>query len=200
MGDKNKSDNSFFAMISRMKYIERWALMRNSLRENVCEHSLETAVIAHALAVIGNCMLDKDYDAEHIAMLALYHDCTEIITGDMPTPVKYANDELKEAYKAIEDSAAHRLLEMLPEDLRAEYESYFLPEQITPEEYRYVKAADKLSALIKCIEEEKTGNQEFRSAKQATYESLQQMNMPEVTVFCEVFLPEYYKTLDELEH
>ena len=116
------------------------------------------------------------------------------------TPVKYANDELKEAYKAIEDSAAHRLLEMLPEDLRAEYESYFLPEQITPEEYRYVKAADKLSALIKCIEEEKTGNQEFCSAKQATYESLQQMNMPEVTVFCEVFLPEYYKTLDELEH
>lgn len=130
----------------------------------------------------------------------MYHDCTEIITGDMPTPVKYANDELKEAYKAIEDSAAHRLLEMLPEDLRAEYESYFLPEQITPEEYRYVKAADKLSALIKCIEEEKTGNQEFRSAKQATYESLQQMNMPEVTVFCEAFLPEYYKTLDELEH
>ena len=118
----------------------------------------------------------------------------------MPTPVKYANDELKEAYKAIEDSAAQRLLEMLPEDLRAEYESYFLPEQITPEEYRYVKAADKLSALIKCIEEEKTGNQEFRSAKQATYESLQQMNMPEVTVFCEAFLPEYYKTLDELEH
>ena len=176
----------FFAMMARMKYIERWALMRNSVSENICEHSLEVAMLAHGLGIIGRKRFGKDL--------------SEIITGDMPTPVKYANDELKEAYKAIEDSAAHRLLEMLPEDLRAEYESYFLPEQITPEEYRYVKAADKLSALIKCIEEEKTGNQEFRSAKQATYESLQQMNMPEVTVFCEVFLPEYYKTLDELEH
>ena len=170
----------FFAMMARMKYIERWALMRNSVSENICEHSLEVAMLAHGLGIIGRKQFGKDLSPERLAM--------------------YANDELKEAYKAIEDSAAHRLLEMLPEDLRAEYESYFLPEQITPEEYRYVKAADKLSALIKCIEEEKTGNQEFRSAKQATYESLQQMNMPEVTVFCEVFLPEYYKTLDELEH
>ena len=177
----------FFAMMARMKYIERWALMRNSVSENICEHSLEVAMLAHGLGIIGRKRFGKDLSPERLAMLGMYHDCTEIITGDMPTPVKYANDELKEAYKAIEDSAAHRLLEMLPED-------------ITPEEYRYVKAADKLSALIKCIEEEKTGNQEFRSAKQATYESLQQMNMPEVTVFCEVFLPEYYKTLDELEH
>ena len=193
-------NNSFYALVLRMKHIDRCGLMRNTFSDNLAEHSLDTAILAHALCLIGNEYFGKSLDAERCAVLALFHDAGEIITGDMPTPVKYANDELKEAYKAIEDSAAHRLLEMLPEDLRAEYESYFLPEQITPEEDRYVIAADKLSALIKCIEEEKTGNQEFRSAKQATYESLQQMNMPEVTVFCEVFLPEYYKTLDELEH
>ena len=111
-----KNDNSFFAMLSRMKYIGRWALMRNSLRENVSEHSLETAVVAHALAVIGNCRLGRDYDVEHIALLAMYHDCTEIITGDMPTPVKYYNTEIKDAYKELEVNAAKNLLSRLPED------------------------------------------------------------------------------------
>ena len=124
-----KNDNSFFAMLSRMKYIERWALMRNSLRENVSEHSLETAVVAHALAIIGNCRLGMDYDIEHIALLAMYHDCTEIITGDMPTPVKYYNTEIKDAYKEIEVNAAKNLLSRLPEDMALEYEKYLLPKE-----------------------------------------------------------------------
>ena len=188
----------FFAMMARMKYIERWALMRNSVSGEYMRTFAGSCYVLHGFRDYRPETVWKGSFAGTSCNVRDVSRCT-VITG-MPTPVKYANDELKEAYKAIEDSASHRLLEMLPEDLRAEYESYFLPEQITPEEYRYVKAADKLSALIKCIEEEKTGNQEFRSAKQATYESLQQMNMPEVTVFCEVFLPEYYKTLDELEH
>lgn len=197
MGDKNKSDNSFFAMISRMKYIERWALMRNSLRENVCEHSLETAVLAHALAVIGNCMLDKDYDAEHIAMLALYHDCTEIITGDMPTPVKYYNDDIKDAYKEIEETAARNLLDRLPDDMVPEYEKYLLPKD-DASVMILVKAADKISALIKCIEEEKTGNREFNHAKESTYKAIKKLGCDEADIFCKKFVPEYEKTLDEL--
>lgn len=197
MSDKNKSDNSFFAMISRMKYIERWALMRNSLRENVCEHSLETAVIAHALAVIGNCMLDKDYDAEHIAMLALYHDCTEIITGDMPTPVKYYNADIKDAYKEIEETAARNLLDRLPADMVPEYEKYLLPKDDTSVMI-LVKAADKISALIKCIEEEKTGNREFNHAKESTYKAIKNLGCDEADIFCKKFVPEYEKTLDEL--
>ena len=197
MGDKNKSDNSFFAMISRMKYIERWALMRNSLRENVCEHSLETAVIAHALAIIGNCMLDKDYDAEHIAMLALYHDCTEIITGDMPTPVKYYNADIKDAYKEIEETAARNLLDRLPDDMVSEYEKYLLPKDDVSVMI-LVKAADKISALIKCIEEEKTGNREFNHAKESTYKAIKNFGCDEADIFCEKFVPEYEKTLDEL--
>ena len=197
MGDKNKSDNSFFAMISRMKYIERWALMRNSLRENVCEHSLETAVIAHALAVIGNRMLDKDYDAEHIAMLALYHDCTEIITGDMPTPVKYYNADIKDAYKEIEETAARNLLDRLPDDMVSEYEKYLLPKDDVSV-MKLVKAADKISALIKCIEEEKTGNREFNHAKESTYKAIKNLGCDEADIFCKKFVPEYEKTLDEL--
>ena len=156
-----KNDNSFFAMLSRMKYIERWALMRNSLRENVSEHSLETAVVAHALAIIGNCRLGMDYDIEYIALLAMYHDCTEIITGDMPTPVKYYNTEIKDAYKEIEVNAAKNLLSRLPEDMALEYEKYLLPKE-DASVMKLIKAADKISALIKCIEEEKTGRSEER--------------------------------------
>lgn len=192
-----KNDNSFFAMISRMKYIERWALMRNSIRENVCEHSLETAVIAHALAVIGNSRLGMEYDVEHIAMLALYHDCTEIITGDMPTPVKYYNADIKDAYKEIEENAARNLLGRLPEDMVSEYEKYLLPrEDISI--MKLVKAADKISALIKCIEEEKTGNREFNHAKESTFRAIRELGCKEAGIFCEEFVPEYEKTLDEL--
>ena len=139
-----KNDNSFFAMLSRMKYIERWALMRNSLRENVSEHSLETAVVAHALAIIGNCRLGMDYDIEHIALLAMYHDCTEIITGDMPTPVKYYNTEIKDAYKEIEVNAAKNLLSRLPEDMALEYEKYLLPKE-DASVMKLIMKADSLS-------------------------------------------------------
>lgn len=189
--------NGFFAMMARMKYIERWALMRNSERENISEHSLEVAMLAHGLAVIGCKRLGKTYSPERIALLGMYHDCTEIITGDMPTPVKYRNDEIRDAYKKIEESAAYRLLEMLPGDLREEYQAYLIP--ATDEaEVVLVKAADKLSALIKCMEEEKAGNQEFRSARETTMRSLKQMNCSEADIFCREFLPEYNKTLDEL--
>lgn len=193
-----RSKTGFFAMMARMKYIERWALMRNSVRENISEHSLEVAMLAHGLAVIGCKRFGRQFSPERLALLGMYHDCTEIITGDMPTPVKHGNEELEEAYQAIEASAAKRLLSMLPEDLREEYASYFLPDTMSEEERQLVKAADKLSALIKCIEEEKAGNQEFRSARETTLRSLRAMKLPEVTAFCQDFLPEYEKTLDEL--
>lgn len=192
-----KNDNSFFAMLSRMKYIGRWALMRNSLRENVSEHSLETAVVAHALAVIGNCRLGMDYDVEHIALLAMYHDCTEIITGDMPTPVKYYNADIKDAYKKIEVNAAKNLLSRLPEDMAHEYKKYLLPKE-DASVMKLVKAADKISALIKCIEEEKTGNREFNHAKESTFKAIRELGCREAEIFCEEFVPEYEKTLDEL--
>lgn len=193
-----ESNNGFFAMMARMKYIERWALMRNASAENISEHSMEVAMLAHGLAILGNKRLGKQYSPERVALLGLYHDCTEIITGDMPTPVKYHDPEIRDAYKRIEAGAAKRLLNMLPEDLREEYAAYLLPEAESSEEVFLVKAADKLSALIKCIEEQKAGNQEFRSAKESTLRLIQEMDCPEAVIFCEEFLPEYYKTIDEL--
>ena len=192
------AQNSFFAMMARMKYINRWALMRNSYDENISEHSMEVAMLAHGLAVIGNKRLHKHYDTEHIALLGLYHDCTEIITGDMPTPIKYDNEKIQQAYKEIERSAAYRLLHMLPEDIREEYEPFFLESHMDGESCILVKAADKLSALIKCIEEEKAGNQEFQKAKETIEKSVRDLSCPEADIFCEEFLPIYYKTLDEM--
>lgn len=189
---------SFFAMLARMKYIERWALMRNSEKENISEHSLEVAIITHALALLGNKRLGKDYDAEHAAMLGIYHDCTEIITGDMPTPIKYENPEIQSAYKQIEKTAAFRLLNMLPEELREEYEPYFIPCPQDRELHLLVKAADKISALIKCIQEAKAGNQEFRSAEATIKTSIMELDCQEAELFLEEFLPTYYLTLDEL--
>ena len=190
----------FFAMMSRMKYIERWALMRNSTSENISEHSLEVAMIAHALAVIGKVRFGKDVNPEKAALLGIYHDCTEIITGDMPTPVKYYNKEIKNAYKEIEREAAKHLLSMLPEDMRTYYEEVLLPSGHGEMEElcRYAKAADKLSALIKCIEEEKAGNREFVKAMETVKTSVETYDLPEMQVFLEEFLPGYYKTLDEI--
>lgn len=188
----------FFAMMARMKYIERWALMKNSEVENISEHSMEVAMISHALAVIGNVRFGKNLNAEKAALIGLYHDCTEIITGDMPTPIKYYSEDIEAAFKEIEDRAAGKLLAMLPEDMRGYYGELFFP---SPEEtylWRLKKAADKLSALIKCIKEEKSGNTEFTSAKRTLEKSLQEMRLEEAEVFCEEFLPSYYKTLDEL--
>ena len=186
----------FFAMMARMKYIERWALMRNSVSENICEHSLEVAMLAHGLGIIGRKRFGKDLSPERLAMLGMYHDCTEIITGDMPTPVKYANDELKEAYKAIEDSAAQRLLEMLPEALREIYTPLVMEsdEDLNP----IVKAADKLSAYIKCVEEQKAGNTEFDSAAEQTMQALHAMDRPELEWFLDQCLPAFSKNLDQL--
>lgn len=194
-----KRKDSFFAMLARMKYIERWALMRNSEKENISEHSLEVAMIAHALALLGNRRLGRSYQPEHAAMLGMYHDCTEIITGDMPTPIKYENPEIQAAYKQIEKTAAFRLLNMLPEDLRDEYEPYFIPNPEDRELRLLVKAADKISALIKCIEEAKAGNQEFCSAEASTKKSIAELGCEEADIFVREFLPAYQLTLDELQ-
>lgn len=191
-------DYHFFAMMSRMKYIERWALMRNSNTENISEHSLEVAMIAHALAVISNVRLGNNINAERAALIALYHDSSEIITGDMPTPIKYYNSELKDAFKEVEKVASLRLLDMLPEDLKPSYETLFFKEE--PEEllWKLVKAADKISALIKCIEERKAGNTEFLHAEESIRKTLEHSDLKEVAMFFKDFIPAYEKTLDEL--
>ena len=196
---------SFFATISRMKYIERWALMRSSRPENLSEHSLEVAAIAHVLCTIGNLRYGRHLDADRAAMLGLYHDATEIITGDMPTPVKYHSRLIREAYQDVEEAAAVRLLSLLPDDLRETYREILLPGKspnAQTEEYlrRLVKAADTLSALIKCIEEENAGNREFRTAADTIQDSVAEMaaRLPEVEDFCRDFLPAYGRTLDEL--
>lgn len=185
-------------MMSRMKYIERWALMRNSITENISEHSLDVSILVHALAIIGNERLGKELNAEKAALIGIYHDATEIITGDMPTPIKYFNESIQGAFKAVEQVAAQRLLTMLPEDIRKSYEAIFFPQEEDANLWKLVKAADKLSALIKCIEERKAGNSEFLSAEKSLREILGQMNMEEIDIFMKEFLPSYDKTLDEL--
>lgn len=191
-------DYSFFAMISRMKLIERWALMRNSISENISEHSLEVSILAHALAIISNERLGNHCNAEKAALIGIYHDATEIITGDMPTPIKYFNENIQGAFKAVENAAAERLLKMLPLDMRKCYESIFFPSEEDAYLWKLVKAADKLSAMIKCVEERKAGNTEFLSAEKSIKEILITMNLVEVDIFMEEFLPAYDKTLDEL--
>lgn len=194
-----KKTYSFGAMLSRMKYIDRWALMRNSTKENISEHSLEVAMIAHLLTVIGRVRFGKDLDADKAALIGIYHDSTEIITGDMPTPIKYYNDEMRDTFKEIEDLAAIQLLAMLPDDIREEYEDLFFAREQDAYLWKLVKAADKISALIKCVEEEKAGNTEFANAKKVTRKSIDAMELEEVAVFFEEFFPAYLKTLDELQ-
>ena len=193
-------DSSFYATISRMKYIDRWALMRNTREENLSEHSLEVAMIAHALCVIGNTRYGKQLNAEHAALIGIYHDASEIITGDMPTPIKYYNQDIKEAFKDIEAAANEKLISKLPEDLREAYRSIFFKEADFAYEWKLVKAADKLSALIKCMEEEKTGNREFVKAREATRATVSKYaeEYPEVADFVRDFIPAFGKTLDEL--
>lgn len=189
---------SFFAMISRMKYIDRWALMRNTQRESLDTHSKDVAVIAHALAVIGNKRLGKSYNPDRAATLGLYHDAHEIITGDMPTPVKYQNDDILEAFKAVEETANEKLLGKLPEDLRDEFSVLLTGAQEEAEMLALIKAADRLSALIKCIDERKAGNTEFSEAEKATLRRIKEMNIPEAEIFLEEFIPSYEKSLDTL--
>lgn len=190
-------ESKFFAVISRMKYINRWSLMRNTINENISEHSLETAFIAHALALLRNRRFGGNVDPERCALLAIFHDTTEIITGDLPTPVKYYNPQIKKAYGEIEENAKKQLLSYLPEDLRDDYEPLFSRTNEEAELWDLVKGADKISALIKCIEEKQMGNSDFTFAEKSTYQAIKALNLPEAEVFLQEFMPSYLLTLDE---
>ena len=186
----------FFAIMSRMKYISRWSLMNNTRTENISEHSLTVALLSHALCIIRNKQCGGHADPERAAVLGLFHDCTEIITGDLPTPIKYSSRSLRKAYADIEAEAARQLLSTLPDYMREEY-APLLEGTEDPELLPLVKAADKLSALIKCIEEEQMGNVEFRKAKEEITKYLSDMDLPEVKIFLRDFLPSYSLSLDE---
>ena len=187
----------FFAYISRMRFIQRWALMRNTAPENVQEHSHQVAVLAHALAVIRNEKFGGTTDPGQVAVAALYHDASEILTGDMPTPIKYDNPDIRTAYKAVEAVAERKLLGLLPEELRGVYAP--LLTEVDPDTARIVKAADKLSAYIKCVEELKAGNLEFREAAAQTRKAVEDYGLPEVDYFLDTFLDSFALTLDELK-
>lgn len=191
-------ESRFYAYISRMKHIFRWSLMKNSQEESLSVHTLDTAVIAHCLGLLRNRRFGGNCDVQRLVMLAMYHDCSEILTGDMPTPIKYYNPEIKEAYKKVEIVANQKLLEMLPEDLRPDYEPLFIHTNEDPELLKLLKAADKISALIKCVEEENSGNREFSKAKISIAESIKEMELPEADTFIKEFLPSYGLTIDEL--
>ena len=194
------TSSHFYAMLSRMKYINRWGLMNNTRQENISEHSQQAAVLTHCLVLIHNKRFGGKLNAERAALLAVFHDSTEIITGDMPTPIKYQNPGIIDAYKQIEEKAADRLVSLLPEDFQEEYEAILKQSGEQDEQLRkFVKAADRYSALIKCIEEMRMGNDEFRMAKETIQKSIDDMGMPETKVFEEEFLPSFYLALDELE-
>ena len=190
-------DSNFFALISRMRYIERWSLMRNSIHENIQEHSHMVAVIAHALGVIRRDVYGIPCDPEACATVALYNDASEILTGDLPTPIKYHDEEIMSAYRRVETIASEKLLVMLPQELQAAFEPVLVGET-QRELHPIVKAADKLSAYIKCIEERKAGNNEFLNAEKQTLAAIHAYNLPEAEYFIEHFIPAFEKTLDEL--
>ncbi len=188
----------FFAFLARMQYINRWGLMRNTQSENIKEHSLDVAMLAHALVVIGNTFFNGKLDPNLAAMYAVFHDASEIFTGDMPTPVKYFNPDFKKSFHQLEDRARKKLLAMLPPELSAVYEPLFFFEEHDEQYKPLIKAADKIAALIKCIEEEKSGNIEFKRAGDEHLENLHNSPMPEVIYFLDHFLPGYRLSLDEL--
>ena len=187
----------FFAYINRMKYINRWGLMRNTMPENDTEHAAQTAMIAHALAVLANERHGGHYDAGQVMALALYHDASEVITGDMPTPVKHNNPQLKQEYRRLEQIANQRLLSMLPDDLRKAYTPLIAHDE-SSHEWKLVKAADKISAYIKCIEEKKAGNTEFENAAYTIRSSIDRIDLPEVRDFMRECVPGFGMTLDEI--
>lgn len=194
------SQSNFFAILSRMKYVNRWGLMRNSRTESLSDHTLDVVFISHALAVSANTYFGKHLDEGRICTLAAFHDAPEIITGDMPTPVKYINPEMKRVYGRVEQGARETMVNQLPEEMRPVYEAALnagAPQDA--ELMRYVKAADKISALIKCIEEEQSGNRDFEDALKSTEEIIEKdfSDMPEVEFFLKNFLPGYYCTLDK---
>ena len=196
--DKRPIRHDFFAFLARMKYINRWGLMRNTQSENIQEHSLDVAVLAHALVVIRNTFYGGTLDPNLAAMYGIFHDASEIFTGDMPTPVKHFNPNFKRSFHQLEDRARKKLLAMLPHELAAVYEPIFFFEEHDPRYQPIIKAADKIAALIKCLEEEKSGNMEFKRAGAEHLESLRKSELAEVIYFLEHFLPGYSLSLDEL--
>ena len=190
--------NSFFALHSRMKYIDRWMLMRNTQRENLGEHSNDVAAIAHAIAVLKNLRFGGNVNAERAAVLGLYHDMPEIITGDMPTPVKYHSRTMKKEFDEVEKIACETLLNSLPEDMKETYSPFFFKEEGDEYLWKIVKAADKISALIKCIEETAGGNRDFAAALESTKMHIEKLNLPEANCFLDEFIESFALNLDEL--
>ncbi len=188
----------FYAYMDRMKYIKRWQLMRSTREENIMEHSQEVAMLSHALVTIHNEVFAGNADVAKTVLYALYHETSEVMTGDLPTPIKYYNQSILGAYKQLERSACEKMADMLPETLKGGIKPYLLPDEESVE-YRLVKAADRLSAYIKCLEELRLGNGEFSKAKKSIEEDLHSRNMPEVEYFFEQFIPSFALTLDELE-
>ncbi len=189
-------NNQFYAVLARMKYISRWALMRNTRAESVHEHSFDVAVLAHALAELHNRRFGGSVNVERCVLQAMYHDAPEIFTGDMPTPVKYDNEDIRRAYAEVERLSAEKLLSMLPPDLDDVYRPLLLPDE-NSEEARIVKAADKLSALLKCVEELQQGNREFASARRTLEAAVRKLQLPAADCFLDEFLPAFELTLDE---
>jgi 5'-deoxynucleotidase len=187
-----------FAYLGRMKFIKRWGLMHTTYPENIQEHSLRVAIIAHALAVIRNRLYGGTLDPERVAVLALYHDAGEVLTGDLPAPVKHFNPEIKRAYGDIETAARRRLLAMVPEAFREEYRPLLVPDQADRTLWTLVEAADKLCAYAKCLEEIAAGNLEFSKAEKALRATVEAIDLPEVRYFLDVFTPSFRLTLDEL--
>jgi len=198
---KNRKEihmSHFFAYLSRMKYIGRWGLMRNTRYENIQEHSLQVAIVAHALALIKNKFFEGRLDPERIATLSVFHEASEVITGDLATPIKYFNPDIKKAYKDIEEVANKKLLDMVPDELKKDYDSLLFHREKDEESWKVVKAADKICAYLKCIEELKAGNQEFSKAERTIKAEIDNMDMPEVKYFMDNFVPSFSLTLDEL--
>ena len=189
--------NHFFAYLDRMKLIRRWGLMRNTMPENDMEHTLQTAYIAHGLAALAKVRHQRDVDPEHVAMLAMYHDVSEVITGDLPTPVKYKTPDIQDAYHELENHAKEQLLDMLPADLRPHFAPYVQPDE-SSYEWQLVKSADRISAYLKCIEEEKMGNRDFEQAKATILQNLVLNPLPEVQDFMRDFVPSFSLSMDEL--
>lgn len=189
-------NDQFYAVLARMKYISRWALMRNTRAESVHEHSFDVALLAHALAELHNRRFGGQVNVEQCVLQAMYHDAPEIFTGDMPTPVKYDNEDIRRAYRQVEQLSAEKLLGMLPDDLQEVYRPLLLPDE-TSEEARIVKAADKISALLKCVEELGQGNREFASARRTLEAAIRGMKLPAADCFLEEFVPAFELTLDE---
>jgi len=189
--------NHFFAYLDRMKLIRRWGLMRNTVVENDMEHSMQTALIAHGLAVLGNVRHGRSVNPETVMTMALYHDVSEVITGDLPTPVKYKTPGIQDAYRDLERHAKDQLLDMLPDDLRPHFAAYVKPDEASFE-WKLVKSADRISAYLKCIEEEKMGNRDFAQAKTTILKSIEQNDLPEVQDFMREFVPSFSLSPDEL--